>query len=90
MLARLQGKIDPLRRNYAKIFAEMAEHREELLAKNFSLTILGKGGGRRDAAIVEVPQERIEAGLLRHYAELPFQVGGRRGLGLLAGGWLGV
>ena len=66
----------------------MAEHREELLAKNFSLTILGKGGGRRDAAIVEVPQELIEAGLLRHYAELPFQVGaGWRGLGLLAEGW---
>ena len=70
----LQGKIDPARRNYRTIFAEMLAHKDHLLAQNFSLTILGKGGGRRDSSIVEVPQELVDAGLLKQYASLPFQV----------------
>ncbi|PSC68981.1 hypothetical protein C2E20_7512 [Micractinium conductrix] len=69
----IQGKIDPARRNYRTIFAEMLAHKDHLLAQNFSLTILGKGGGRRDSSIVEVPQELVDAGLLKQYASLPFQ-----------------
>lgn len=44
-------------------------------ARNFSLVILGKGGGRRDASIVRIPEELVAAGLIKQYASLPFQVG---------------
>ncbi|PRW45695.1 hypothetical protein C2E21_5862 [Chlorella sorokiniana] len=69
----IQGKVDPARRNYITIFAEMLEHKQDLLARNFSLIILGKGGGRRDSSIVRIPEELVEAGLIRQYEKLPFQ-----------------
>lgn len=74
-LLNLQGKVDPARRNYEAIFAELAAHRAELATANLSVTILGKAGGRKDKVLLELPQELVDAGLLRHYDSLPFQVG---------------
>lgn len=76
-----QGKVDPARRNYRTIFAEMLAHREELLARNLSVAILGKGGGRRDASVVQIPEELLQAGLVVQHASLPFQVGRGGGTG---------
>lgn len=84
MCIRLQGKVDPARRNYATIFSEMLAHKEALLAANLSVTILGKGGGRKNKVLLQLPEELVDAGLLRHYASLPFQVTCLRGLP----GWL--
>ncbi|KAL4427608.1 hypothetical protein ABPG75_001697 [Micractinium tetrahymenae] len=69
----IQGKVDPARRNYRTIFAEMLAHREELAARNLSVVILGKGGGRKDKSVVQIPQELVDAGMLVQYASLPFQ-----------------
>lgn len=69
----IQGKVDPERRNYAAIFAEVSAHRAELLAANLSVTILGKAGGRKNKVLLELPQDLVDAGLLRHYSSLPFQ-----------------
>ena len=33
-----------------------------------------QGGGRRDSSIVRIPEELVEAGLIRQYEKLPFQV----------------
>lgn len=66
--------MDPERRNYAAIFAEVSAHRAELLAANLSVTILGKAGGRKNKVLLELPQDLVDAGLLRHYSSLPFQV----------------
>ncbi len=33
-----------------------------------------QGGGRRDSSIVRIPEELVEAGLIRQYQKLPFQV----------------
>jgi hypothetical protein len=81
----IQGKVDPARRNYEAIFAELAAHRAELAAANLSVTILGKAGGRKNKVLLELPQDLVEAGLLRHYPSLPFQVRG----GVCAGGGRG-
>lgn len=40
-----------------------------------------QGGGRFDASIVRIPEELVEAGLIRQYEKLPFQA---RCLGLIA------
>jgi hypothetical protein len=77
--------VDPARRNYEAIFAELAAHRAELAAANLSVTILGKAGGRKNKVLLELPQDLVEAGLLRHYPSLPFQVRG----GVCAGGGRG-
>lgn len=33
-----------------------------------------QGGGRRDSSIVRIPEELVEAGLIKQYEKLPFQV----------------
>lgn len=49
--------------------------RQELLARNFSLTILGKAAGPSDSSLVTIPPRLLADGLVRHYEYLPFQVG---------------
>lgn len=39
-----------------------------------SLPIGLQGGGRRDSSIVRIPEELVEAGLIKQYEKLPFQV----------------
>ena len=85
-----QGKVDPRRRDYTGIFQEMLQRQEELLAANFSLVVMGKGGGRNDAELMRMPAELLDSGLLVHYSSLPFQVlirGWRGGAGRPAATW---
>lgn len=92
----IQGKLDPARRGYAALFAEMVARRKELLATDLVLVLQGKGGGRFDADILEVPDQLEEEGLVIKFAALPFQVGTKGGCSLLClpacllrGGWVG-
>ena len=67
MLCLLQGKLDPTRRDYYGIFAAMQARAGQLRAANFSLVLVGRGE-------LTLPQDLVEAGLVRQYASLPFQV----------------
>ncbi len=69
----VQGKLDPSRRSYDSLFADLAARREALLASDFSLVLQGKMGGRSGKDILEVPSELEEDGLVRRYTALPFQ-----------------
>lgn len=52
---------------------------QELLARNFSLTILGKAAGPSDSSLVTIPPSLLADGLVRHYEYLPFQVRAKGG-----------
>jgi hypothetical protein len=70
----IQGTMDPARRDYMEIFADIWSRSTDLLASGFQLVVQGKGGGKGGAAIMEVPRQLIESGLVKHYSLLPFQV----------------
>ncbi|GAB4821499.1 hypothetical protein N2152v2_008545 [Parachlorella kessleri] len=63
----IQGKLDPTRRDYYGIFAAMQARAGQLQAANFSLVLVGRGE-------LSLPGDLVEAGLVRQYTSLPFQV----------------
>lgn len=68
----IQGKLDPMRRGYDVIFDEMRRRKEELLAANISLSVIGRIT-RQDRGQVSLPSDLLDAGLLRMHESLPFQ-----------------
>jgi hypothetical protein len=68
----VQGKVDPSRRNYDALFSAIQDNKEELLKANFTLIIQGKGGGQYNAEVQVIPEDLLEAGLVRHFSSLPF------------------
>ena len=79
----IQGKLDPSRRSYGRIFAEMLAHQDAIRAANLTVRIIGKGGGKHESSLLTIPQQLLDSGLVEHYDSLPFQAskggwGGRR------------
>lgn len=68
----IQGKLDPARRGYDAVFDEMRARKDELLAANVSLSVIGRIT-RQNAGQVGLPSDLVDAGLLRVHESLPFQ-----------------